>query len=115
MQERRKFGRIPFGTSVTVKIQDKSWTGTLQDLSLKGAQACLETSAPENDSPCQFRIPLSRDLILEFQGVVTHTDGNTVGIHFTQTDPESFGHLFRLMELNTGDSEKIHKEIFSSN
>lgn len=111
MLEKRKFGRIPFGTAVTIKIDDQSWTGALQDLSLNGAQLHMAGPVPTKDAPCQFRIPLSPDLTLEFQGVISHSEGNTLGLRFIQTDPESFGHLIRLMELNTGDAEKIQHEL----
>ncbi|MEJ2201536.1 MAG: PilZ domain-containing protein [Desulfuromonadaceae bacterium] len=113
MEEKRKFGRIPFGTQVTINVQDKFWQGLLLDLSLHGAQVQLEDAAPTKDSPCQLRLPLSADLTLEFRGVVSHSEGKISGIHFTQTDPESYGHLIRLMELNTGDAEKVHQEILT--
>ncbi|OHB32149.1 MAG: hypothetical protein A2X84_03545 [Desulfuromonadaceae bacterium GWC2_58_13] len=112
MQEKRKFGRIPFGTIVTVVTDNHPHRGVLQDLSLKGALVLLDAPPPATAAPtCQLRLPLSPDLILEFQGVITHIHEKAAGIHFTQTDPESFGHLIRLMELNTGDPEKIHREL----
>jgi hypothetical protein len=112
MQEKRKFGRIPFGTTVTVVTDNQPHQGTIQDLSLNGALVLLETpGSPTAETPCQLRLPLSPDLTLEFKGVVAHEKDNTIGIHFIQTDPESFSHLIRLMELNTGDSDKIHGEL----
>ncbi len=115
MQEKRKFERIPFGTTVTVVTDHQSHQGALQDLSLNGAKITLGTpAAPAPDSPCQLRLALTDELTLEFQGVVAHVCENTVGIRFTRTDPVSFGHLIRLMELNTGDGDKIHQELQGS-
>jgi hypothetical protein len=115
MEEKRKFGRIPFGTIVSVVTDNQPQRGELQDLSLQGAQILLETpSTSAVESPCQLRLPLSSDLILEFGGVIRYFKDKIIGIHFTQTDPESFGHLIRLMELNTGDAEKIHRELHSA-
>jgi len=111
MEEKRKFGRIPFGTVATVVIDNNPVRGTLQDLSLKGALVRLDDPPPATLSGCQLRLPLSADITLEFQGVITHINAQAIGIHFIQTDPESFGHLIRLMELNTGDAEKIHREL----
>jgi len=112
MPENRKFGRISFGTIVTVITNGQTCKGTLHDLSLNGAKIILDSpAAPTPNNPCLMRLPLSKDLTLEFQGVVVHAYESTVGIQFTQTDPESFGHLIRLMELNTGNPEKVHQEL----
>ncbi len=113
MQEKRKFGRIPFGTIVTVVTANQPCQGAIQDLSLNGALVLLDKpgSSPTAETPCQLRLPLSPDLILEFQGVVVYEKDNAIGIHFIQSDPESFSHLIRLMELNTGDGDKIQAEL----
>jgi hypothetical protein len=112
MQEKRKFGRIPFGTTVTVVTDNHLHQGAIQDISLNGALVLLETPGfPTAETLCQLRLPLSADLTLEFQGVIAHKKDNTIGIKFIQTDPTSFSHLIRLMELNTGDGEKIQDEL----
>lgn len=112
MQEKRKFGRIPFGTIVTVLSGGQSHQGALQDLSLNGARIHFDTPpALATATHCQLRLPLSADLILEFQGEVAYAGDTTIGIHFIQTDPESFSHLVRLMELNTGDDVKLPGEL----
>lgn len=113
MQEKRKFGRVPFGSSVGVVVEGESWVGALHDLSLKGAQVEFVSIPPlETGSGCTVRLSLSADLILEFKAEVAHAHGNLLGVKFIQTDMDSFSHLHRLMELNTGDDEKVHKELF---
>ncbi len=115
MQEKRKFRRIPFDSNVTVVTNNQPYQGAIQDLSLHGALVQLATpEAPGASTPCQLHLPLSSDLSLEFQGIVAHEKDNTIGIHFTLTDPESFRHLVRLMELNTGDGDKIQDELHGS-
>ncbi len=112
MQEKRRFGRIPFGAIVSLSVEGHTYKGALHDLSLNGAKILLDApNAPGLKSHCRLKLPLSKDLNLEFEGEVVHAFESTVGLRFTESDPESFGHLIRLMELNTGDAEKVHDEL----
>lgn len=112
MQDKRRFGRIPFGAIVSFTVQDQTYKGALHDISLNGAKILLDArEGPVLKSHCRLKLPLSDELILEFEGEVVHAYESIVGLRFTESDPESFGHLIRLMELNTGNAEKVHDEL----
>ncbi|MDY0268238.1 PilZ domain-containing protein [Trichloromonas sp.] len=112
MQEKRRFGRIPFGSIVSLSFEGHTCKGALHDISLNGAKILLDAPvAPGLKSHCHLKLPLSKELILEFEGEVVHAYESLVGLRFTESDPESFGHLIRLMELNSGDAEKVHDEL----
>ena len=112
MQEKRRFGRIPFGAIVSLSAQDQTYKGALHDISLNGAKILLDApDGPILNSHCRLHLPLSDELVLEFAGEVVHAFASVVGLRFTESDPESFGHLIRLMELNTGNAEKVHDEL----
>ncbi|WP_305041736.1 PilZ domain-containing protein [Geoalkalibacter sp.] len=114
MTEKRRFGRIPFGSSVTLEVEGQAMTAQLVDLSLKGAKVHL----PKNrslaaDTRCRFALDLDCGLTLSFGAQVAHSNGEQLGLKFVESDPESFSHLLRLMELNTGDGEQIERELHS--
>ncbi|SDL31322.1 PilZ domain-containing protein [Geoalkalibacter ferrihydriticus] len=112
MEEKRRFGRIPFGSSVTLEIEGQEVAAHLLDLSLKGAKVSLPLSKSLNrETPCRFLLRLADHLTLDFRALIVHQEGETLGLKFVEADPESFAHLLRLMELNSGDSDKIEREM----
>lgn len=112
MEDQRKFGRIPFGSRVILECENRMVHGSLHDLSLKGAKVALNDElAMEESESCLFVLELSAGIKLTFRARVIHCEGQTVGLKFTESDPESFAHLLRLMELNTGDSEQVEREL----
>lgn len=112
MEQRRHFGRIPFGTTTFLEIDDRSITGTLLDISLKGALISLETPIKSDEGrPCRLTVPLSEEVVLNFNAEVVHCQPDRTGIKFTMLDSDTFSHLVRLLELNSGDAEEVEKEL----
>ena len=113
MEEKRRFGRIRFGTEVSVDASGVRYSGALTDLSLKGAAVRFQTLPPQQAfAPLSLTIPLgSGKISLEFSVEVAHVSGDQVGFHFVATDLETAGHLRRLLELNTGDPDQIDREL----
>lgn len=114
MEEKRKFGRISFGSPIGVVLESESWVGTLHDLSMKGAQIEFVEPPPlETGARCLVRLTLGADLILEFQAEAAHVHERVLGVKFILTDVDSFTHLHRLMELNTGGDEQLDRELLA--
>lgn len=112
MEEKRHFGRIPFGTEVALIIDGKSHPGALLDISLKGA--LVRFARPHllrEAGSCLLSLPLAPDIVLNFFADAVHFQEDGVGLKFTSMEARTFAHLVRLLELNTGDAEKVEREL----
>jgi len=113
MSEKRLFGRVSFATEAHLDVAGKHVEGQLLDISLHGALVCFDPPvAVDSGSACHLVIDLSgSDIALDFNAEAVHFHDNCVGFKFTTADPDSFAHLRRLLELNTGDPELVEKEL----
>lgn len=113
--QRRHFTRIPFDTEYQLQSPDARghWTGTVIDLSLKGALI---------HRPADFDAQRGDDFILELilnkEGLKIHMDvkvahmhNELVGFVCEHIDLESMTHLRRVLELNLGDPHLLEREI----
>jgi hypothetical protein len=112
MEQRRNFGRIPFGTTTYLQLDRERHAGSLIDISLKGAQIQFETPIQMAiGQSCRLSIPLSDNVLLTFNAEVVHCQDHRTGFKFTALDADTFAHLVRLLELNTGDPEQVEQEL----
>ncbi len=113
MSEKRYFGRVSFGTDARLDIDGQRMTGALLDISLKGALLEFETPPQiKAKTACHLSIHLpNSDVVLDFNAEAVHFHDRCIGVKFTESDPDSFSHLRRLLELNTGDPEQVEKEL----
>ncbi|PLY05465.1 MAG: PilZ domain-containing protein [Desulfuromonas sp.] len=113
MNEKRHFGRVSFATEAHLDVSGKHSEGHLLDISLHGALVSFEPPITvESGAVCHLVIDLSgSDIALDFNAEAVHFNGNAIGFKFTTSDPESFAHLRRLLELNTGDPDQVEKEL----
>ncbi len=113
MTQQRRFGRIAFGTDIHIEHQGATYSGALQDIALKGALLHFEALPPlKMNDTCQLSIHLvNSDIILHFKAEAIHFHQDTIGFRFVETDLDTLAHLRRLLELNTGDAEKVEQEI----
>ncbi len=110
---RRAFHRIFFEAPVTVNSHDSPYKAHLIDISLNGA---LITHP--DDLVCkigdklQLEIELGdSDLLIVMEASVSHIEADHVGLKREQIDVDSISHLRRLVELNLGDSEMLHRDM----
>ncbi|MFT3915152.1 MAG: PilZ domain-containing protein [Anaeromyxobacteraceae bacterium] len=111
--ERRRFSRIVFHRPAEVEVRGRHVRGELLDVSLKGAlvQVGAGVGLPVGTS-CSVSIHLDDGgAIIRMEGEVAHVQGLHVGIRCDEIDLESIGHLRRLVELNLGDDEVLHREL----
>lgn len=117
MSERRRFSRVIFSgnCSLSEEVAGKRETckTILIDISLNGALV----HRPDNwhDEPgamINLNLALSgSEIILEINGIVCHQAKGLLGIKFLTLSLESVSHLKRLIELNLGDEQLIHREM----
>lgn len=112
-EERRHFGRIPFGIKILLRTPEETCLGTLLDIALKGA--LLEFPAPPETFGMGalgwLKIRLENEVVLEFTVKNVHVDGLQVGVRFTEFSLDTLSHLRRLLELNSGDAELVKNEL----
>ncbi len=111
--ERRHFSRIPFHRPATLALGGAELGCALLDVSLKGALVELPRAleaAP--GQPCTLTIRLAGDeALIRMEAVVAHLEGTTLGVRCTAIDLDSIAHLRRLVEMNLGDEELLHREL----
>lgn len=117
MSERRQFSRIHFQNCCSLifnnAVADLDLAASLVDISFNGALLSINLEAPNlAGQPVQMQLTLEGSNIeLLLKGTVCHQQQALLGIQFTKIDVETMTHLKRLIELNSGDSENMHREF----
>ncbi len=112
-ENRRNFHRIFFDADASITSGEESYTSRLIDLSLNGALVRAPTNwQPETGDDVRLTLKLGADGIdIVMETSVTHTEVDTVGLKMVNIDMDSISHLRRLVELNLGDSEMLHRDL----
>ena len=113
----RKYARIPFAAEVMLHVRGSSLRVHLLDIALKGA--LVQTQIPSDaqqplgvHEKCRLELALAQDGEgIVMSGSIVHLDHQHVGIASEGMDLTSLTRLRRLMELNTGDSELMDREL----
>ncbi len=117
--ERRRNTRVAFETTVYVSRAGENASDDIirsrntRDVSMKGLY-CVSNEVLPKDTRCHVEMVLSgtsSELRLHFTGKVVRTSQDGMGIEFEQMDPDSFFHLRNVLYYNTGDPERINREI----
>ncbi len=111
--ERRRFSRITFHRPVELDLPTARASCELLDVSFKGALVEVPAGFPANPGgKCTLAIHLDAgDAVIRMEGEIVHREGNTAGVRCTEIDLESISHLRRLVELNVGDDDILHREL----
>lgn len=111
--ERRKRTRVSYHGSVNIQVGDESLdVEAIHDISLKGLFVeTRERLVP--DSECHIEIALGpgEGQVLKFDGRVRRVEEDGLGIEFTSTDSDSFGHLCKLVLYNSDDPDQVEEEF----
>lgn len=111
--ERRRFSRIAFHRPAEIDALGERATGELLDISLKGA--LVEVPARfggKKGQPCALTVRLDAgEAVVRMEGEIVHREGPALGIRCTGIDLESIAHLRRIVELNLGDEDLLHREL----
>jgi len=112
--EKRDFTRVPFETKAVINCEDRSITGTVENLSLKGM--FLKTSEEvDGDQEISIKIFLtgsSTQLSIDLDGIVLRSENEGLAIRFQKIDIDSFVHLKNVVAYNQGNADEIMDEFF---
>lgn len=110
--EKRRFSRIPFDATVAILQGPQQWESHLLDISLKGALVAQppEWSGNSGDA-VRLEITLGGDITIAMEATVSHIGNDTIGFRCNHIDLESISHLRRIVELNTGNEDLLHREL----
>jgi hypothetical protein len=111
--ERRRFSRIAFHRPAELDAAGARVTCELLDVSLKGALVEVPVSFEgAKGQPCALTIRLDAgDVTVRMEGEIVHREGPALGLRCTGIDLDSIAHLRRIVELNLGDEELLHREL----
>ncbi len=111
-KERRKNLRVLFDAEVDV-ISEKGEgirSKKVRDISLKGVYV-ISDEKPAIGEICNVEIKLDKEKKIRFKGKVIRHDEKGFVIAFLATDLASLGHLKNVLYYNSGDPERIDKEL----
>lgn len=111
--ERRRFSRIAFHRPADLDARIARGTCEVLDVSMKGALVEVPHGFPANvGQRCTLAIRLDAgEAVIRMEGEIVHREGTQAGIRCVEIDLDSISHLRRLVELNVGDEEVLHREL----
>jgi hypothetical protein len=112
-EERRRFSRISFHRPAALDAGGVRATCEVLDVSLKGALVEAPAGVRAGiGAPCSLSIRLDAgDATIRMVGEIAHREGAQLGVRCREIDLDSIAHLRRLVELNLGDEDLLHREL----
>jgi hypothetical protein len=111
--ERRRFSRISFHRPADLDVRIGRGTCEVLDVSMKGTLVEVPHGFPAHvGQRCTLVIRLDAgDAEIRMEGEIVHREGTQAGIRCVEIDLDSISHLRRLVELNVGDEDVLHREL----
>ena len=109
-QDQRRRTRISIQLTVHVRVKDEDVAVTSKNLSLKGLLCTPDPRLPQGEL-CQVILQLVPTLRVVIQGRIIRTNTQETAIDFLAMDEQSFAHLKKIIEYNTGDADRISEEL----
>jgi len=109
----RKFSRVKFKVTATIKAGDRQFQGDAENLSMNGMFLITEERLAVGE-PVEITILLTGsapEISICFNGRVCRSAENGLGFTFEQIDLDSYTHLKNIISYNVEDSEKVMEEI----
>ncbi|WP_194437609.1 PilZ domain-containing protein [Vibrio fluminensis] len=113
MIERRRFSRIVYQALAVVSQGDIEVEATVKDLSLHGLLLrCPQSHLlnPSETISIKFQLTDS-DITIELEGRIIGELHEITRIIIEHIDIDSISHIKRIIELNVGDDQLLHREI----
>lgn len=114
MKNRRQFTRVLFSMTAKLTVDDSQFDVKIHDISLNGALLyfdCGEAILTRKIGLLSFQLDNSSDAEIVMNIAVVHQEANEIGVQCNAIDITSVSLLRRLIELNLGDDEQLHKEL----
>lgn len=111
--DKRHFSRISFVTGIHLVNAEGSWNAQLIDISLKGFLATVPGGWHTKIGGHYLVEMLTEnpEAMIRMEVSVAHIEGQQAGFRCEHIDLDSITHLRRLVELNLGDSDSLHREL----
>lgn len=113
MKERRRFSRVVYQAPAVLVQGSHRIDASIRDLSLHGVLLACDAASSlsrEEDVNVQFSLPGS-DVEIQLVAKVVGLNNNIIRLAIDHIAIESIGHLKRLVELNVGDDDLLHRDI----
>ncbi len=113
MQNRRQFTRVLFSMQATLTVDEEQFVAKIHDISLNGALLYLDSknlTLTRQLGMLSFQLN-DTDTSITMNVAIVHQEGNEIGVQCNGIDIDSVSLLRRLIELNLGDDEQLHKEL----
>ncbi|KKA44330.1 MULTISPECIES: PilZ domain-containing protein [Salinivibrio] len=114
MPERRKFSRVMYRAPAILKQNEQSWHAHVLDLSLKGVLLSRPDNWQANPQQTTFSLIFylhDSDVELDMDCILVNNCENYLHLYIDHIDIDSASHLKRLVELNVGNDELLHREL----
>ena len=109
----RRFDRVAFDAECELHVTGQPPAVVeLHDISLKGAlvESTSALSLVEGDK-AELVLYLSNEVMIRMPSTLRSVRGLSYGVEITQLDLDNIAHLRRLIELNLGSDELIHRNL----
>ena len=110
--ERRRYTRIDFHTTASLKQGDAVFHTELLDISLRGALlATPENYELRTNQSVTLKLELNQESCIEMELTMVHSGSSELGFACTAIDVDSASHLRRLIELNMDDADAAERVL----
>ncbi|OGG96317.1 MAG: hypothetical protein A2508_00330 [Candidatus Lambdaproteobacteria bacterium RIFOXYD12_FULL_49_8] len=113
-QERRHYSRVNFDHEAYLHSAGERYECQLLDVSLKGVLVEVSEDFPaQSGQKAMVEVQLAGTAVqIQADSTLVFKKDNQCGFRFDEIGIDSLTHLRRLLELNTGDSDLVRKELF---
>jgi hypothetical protein len=109
-QDKRKRTRVAVHFDVAVSLGAEIIQVRIINISLTGI-LCDSSPLFQKDAAVKVVITLTEDLKISIAARILRVGRQETAISFTSMDEESFAHLKKLVEYNSGDADLIEKDL----
>lgn len=112
MDERRRFSRVIYKAPAELHQGRIKANCSIMDLSLHGLLLSATEEPIDASRPADlfFHLPES-DVVISLQAHIVEMTDQLIRVSIQHIDIDSISHLKRLVELNVGNEELLHREI----
>ncbi|ODP99804.1 MULTISPECIES: PilZ domain-containing protein [Salinivibrio] len=114
MSERRKYSRVMYRAPAILKQDGREWHAHVLDLSLKGVLLSLPNNWESDPERKEFDLVFflhDSEIELDMECILVNNCANYLHLYIDHIDIDSASHLKRLVELNVGNDELLHREL----
>lgn len=113
MAERRLYSRVLYKMQASLKLNNQVLNTEIIDLSLNGVLLTLPSTGINNVVQGEiYELQIAnQDLIIKMNVELVHENHEQLGFIIKELDLESASQLKRLVELNIGNDDLLHREL----